>query len=155
MYIDAAYLYALMGQGEVQGHFTDSGSFNDTRLDEVIGAADARVRAALRTAGYTPPSDAELTAMLASSDEEQAAQGRTIKLACFGAFLRWASGRKATPVPQEYADSVAIVRRIEQGDIRFPALAITERDAIGGVDFSESDEDVTDNRAPVFGRNMR
>lgn len=146
-YIDVTYVDAMIGLGLRASLFDDGSGYEAAKFDVVVAAAEARVRGALRTAGYEPPNDAALAAL-------DAEQRNNIKAAVLGAFIATAYGRRQIPVPQEYMDQVMLVANIKSGDLRFPGLVFTPRDGVGGVLFSESDETVDGSRPQIFSRDM-
>jgi hypothetical protein len=154
-YIDSDFVNALLEPALVTALFTDSGTYQTARFNTALAYADGMVRAALKSAGYTPPTSAELATLLASSDEDQVGEGNTLRAAAFGAFLKHAVGRKPPlKIPEAYREDIGLVARIQKGDIPFEHLSITERDAVGGVDFTDSSETSDDGIPRLFSRGM-
>ncbi len=153
-YIDSTYFDAICGVRVRNALFTDDAVYDGARFDRMAAKATARVRAALKGAGYTPPSDSALTAMIGSSDEAIQSEGETIRSAALGQFLAFAAPRKQWRVPREFKDDLSLVEKIEDGTLEFESLPLTTRDAVGGVDFTSTDSSVEDAEPRVFSRTM-
>lgn len=152
-YVDADYLRGVLSPELVDGLFRDSGVVNEDARDDVIALANARVRRGLKKTGYTPPSDATITAWLAG-DETQVAEADAIRLAVVGAFLKLAALRKQRKLPPEASTALSALKDIEEGRIEFDGLSFSERDGIGGLKFSSSDSSVDGSRPQLFPRGM-
>lgn len=154
-WVDTDYLDQILGPDIVDGYFRDSGTVDTAAQSQAIASAQSRVYFALRARGYTPPSDATMTTMLAGNDA-QTNEAELLKLAVAGAFAILFSPRKQFPWPQPVVDAMSIFKTIENTDkrVEFTTLPLSTEGARGGHAFSEQDADVTGNFAPIFSRTM-
>lgn len=141
-YIDTSYIDAFLGPEVRQELFTDNGTYDSTRVDTVIAAADGRVVQALKSAGYTPPAVASGT-----SDE-------VIKQASLGQFILMAYRRptKSLSIPTDLRQYIDVLGGIYEGTIRPSTLTPARIAAVGGVKINETDPDVSGSRAALFRR---
>ena len=59
--------------------------------------------------------------------------------------------RKGISVPPALAEQVTgLWRAIATGEVQIPGMTPTSRDGVGGVKFSDQDEDSTDGRPSIF-----
>lgn len=141
-YIDTSYIDAFLGPEVRQELFTDNGTYDSTRVDTVIEAADDRVFQQLKTAGYTPPPVASGT-----SDG-------MIKQASLGQFILMAYKRptKSLDIPPDLRQYVDVLGAIFEGRIIPTTLKASRIGAVGGVKINETDPDVSGSRAALFRR---
>ena len=126
-WIDATYVNTFLSAEVRSELFTDeSGTPSITTM---IEAGQSIVEAALRHAGYTPPT--------ASANPD-------LKLATFGQFLLLAYARpsKALPVPQEQQHLTEMAEQIRTGDLQPKGLTRDPLGGVAGLEFTESDPDV-------------
>lgn len=131
-YIDEAYIENAIGV-HVEEALSDASS--EVR-DQLIAAASAVAQSALLNAGYTvDPDDVP----------------DLVRHATLAALLPMLYGRKGLRVPEELAIYGATFEAIREGHLPVPGLAPDAGDAVGGVEFSESDASVTGSKPKVFG----
>ena len=128
-WIDTTYIDSFISTEVRTDLFTDEAG--SPSVTTVIDAAQSIVEAALRNAGYTPPTTT------ANND---------LKLATLGQFLRLAYSRpsKTLELPEAYDGIVAMAQAIAVGDFEPKGLTVDQLGAVGGAEFTESDPDVTD-----------
>lgn len=126
-WIDASYVNNFLSSEVRAELFTDESGTPDITV--LIGAAQSKVEAALRFAGY------EIPATTTNND---------LKLAVLGQFLPLAYARpsKGLEVPEEYDSFVALADDIRAGELQPKGLTPSAIGAVGGIEFTESDPDV-------------
>ena len=104
-------------------------------ITTIIQAAQSRVEAALRHAGYTPPATAN----------------PDLQLATLGQFISLIYSRpsKSLPVPEGLTSYVEMEQQIRNGELQPKGLTPDQLGSHGGVEFTESDPDV-DGSAKQF-----
>lgn len=151
-YIDSDYVDEIIGAPLRQAIFTDEGVYNAAAFSRAVARATARVRGALEGAGYTPPTDAELTSMLAGSDA-QVGDAENIRAATLGMLMMFRRKQWGTN-DVGLREELYLVKKIETGELAFSTLALDEGAAVGGAEFSENDPETVTGIDPIFSRTM-
>lgn len=157
-YITNTYIDALISTRIRTALFSDGQPpvYSDANCEQARITAHAIVRTALSQAGYTPPTVAELAAMVAdAANEQRVVDGENIRLATFGQWLNLGGFvRKQWPIPTELRATLNLVRDIKLGSLTFPTLSLSVPGAVGGNTFSDNDADAGDTLAPMFSKTM-
>lgn len=118
VYIDDAYVGNAIGTSRRDSLLDASGRTQHYQ------AATGVIRKALKNAGYSPPSEAELATLDLDSP--------VIRLATLGEALVSLYGQVGAELPPQFNTSIALRNAIINGTIEFEQLAPNERDAVGG-----------------------
>lgn len=140
-YISSTYVDNVLTE-TTRRALTDVSSGSDSVLDQFIAAATASVMDAVKNQGRQPP--ANLTAIDALSDDNEAKY--LLKQAVLVAVVSALYARKQVVVPQQLIDQIGpthSAEAIRTGAVQLTTLGITERDAVGGISSTETDESVT------------
>ena len=127
-HVTASYVRNAIGTAECNA------MAGTTALTQIIAAASAKVDMALKNAGYPIPASA----------------GDDVQIITLGAMLPDLYGRKGLTVPEKFAESVAFWRAVATGEMQLTSIDPAPRGGVGGVEFTESDPDISDSRPNVM-----
>lgn len=134
-FIDATFIENAIGSAEYDA-MTESTASIGTQL---ISQASALVASVLEGAGYSYG----YTSVTAPD---------LVKTATLGAILPMLYGRKQLQVPSGYHVHMNVFEKIRTGELAIPGVdPDDERDAVGGVKFTDSSTTSTDGKPRIFG----
>ena len=124
-------------------NFSDAAKGTETdAIVTIIGWGSALVDGALINAGYTPPS---------TSAGNESSAPNLVKMATIGAVATMMFGKNGLKLPAELNVFGNTFTALATGDLPIPDLTPNAANAVGGVAFTESDEDVSGSKPKVFG----
>lgn len=142
MYIDQTYLESIHGQAFVN-------AMSLTELAGHIALATSEIEGALQAGGYE-------AAVPATTYTSTAVVPALIKNAAHAAWWRLVHSVRGialpNPLPENFAAWLALIEKMQNGELEIPELDRNTTRGPGGVAFTESNPDVDESRPPVFGR---
>lgn len=126
-------------------------------VDNAIGTA-LRITVAPSTAAFNQYEEqaravVQAAAQVAGYSVGNTSDNATVQLLALGQWYRFATGlRKGIEIPEPIQASIDQLALVRTGDLPIPGMSPSTRDGIGGVKFSDTDENSDSGRPQYFSR---
>lgn len=140
-YITADDFDALVGADVRQSLWDDGSGYDSAVFNRSAEFASVLARAAAENAGYTT----------SATETDGSTSDDMTKMLALSALVRMGYSRKQLSVPPDLLELIGgLLEAARTGDLPIPDLSPTERDAVGGVKFTNSSATAASGKPPIF-----